>query len=111
MSEFLATKVVGPTLVITVTGPLTQRPELTQMTSAIRAHPKLSSIVIDLSETGRMDSAGLGELVLAYGAAASQRQAMRLVAASPAIRELIRMARLDRILLFSDRLEIALQEL
>jgi anti-anti-sigma factor len=110
MREFFETKVQGDVLVITPHGNLTLRPELTELTAVVRAHPKAAAVVLDLSNTDRMDSAGLGELVLAYGAATGQGQALRIACAADGIQELVRMARLDRILLFSDTTGAALAE-
>lgn len=109
----VSTEAVGAKrmLVLRPLGDLTQRPELKELTEAIKIHPEAAGVVIDLSSIERADSAGLGELVLAFGAATGQGQKLLLAAAPENLKQVVRLARLDRMLLFSDTLAAALQEL
>jgi anti-sigma B factor antagonist len=63
--------------------------------------PEQRCIEVDLADTTFIDSEGLGALVSVHKLVASRGGIVRLPGARPAIRELFRLTRLDRIFEFS----------
>ena len=65
------------------------------------------TIFVDLSEVSYMDSSGIANLVEAYQHAKKRQLTFELVAASPAVLRVIKMARLDKIFTIHESLESA----
>lgn len=65
-------------------------------------------LVIDLSAVERMDTAGLANLVEAYGQAQQAGQGLTLAAAPKPLQKMLRLTNLDQVLPLSPSVEVAL---
>ena len=65
-------------------------------------------VVIDLSGVERMDSAGLANLVEAYGQAHQAGQSFKLAAAPESLQKMLCLTNLDQILPLTPSVEVAL---
>ncbi|MBZ2184072.1 MAG: STAS domain-containing protein [Bryobacter sp.] len=99
---------VGSTLLITVSGDFILGQPLRNVSQAIRDAAAVKGFVIDLSLCSRVDSSGLGELLLCYSLATREHKKLLLTGASGYIRETMRIARVDTVLLSASTREAAL---
>jgi anti-sigma B factor antagonist len=102
----IRTRQVRGILVMDLTGQLTIGPSLALFeTSANRtlAESAPRRLILNLRELSQIDSAGLGEIMILYSAAARAKCTLVLVAANVAVRQLLRITRVDGVLkLFDD---------
>ena len=87
--------------ILELAGSLTLGPTLQTVREAVRqllSTNLVAGILLDLAGVTAVDSAGLGELTVAYTVAAKWKCPIRLVRVSPRVRNLLEMARLDELL-------------
>jgi len=111
MSFELRKEVVGKTLVIAFDGEFVLGPKLRRCSTNVQNLGEVTGIVVDLTSCKRVDSAGLGELLLWYGIATKAHQRLLLAGVSDAVRATMRIARVDGILLSAADREAAIAEL
>lgn len=81
-----------------LSGSLTLSPALVHLREAARkvfGGPKPSGLILQVSGVTTADSAGLGELTIVYTFATQRACPLRLVGASPALRKMLEMTRLE----------------
>ena len=92
--------------VLDLKGRLTIGPSLSLFETAanrILADFKPRRLLLNLREVSQIDSAGLGEIMILYTAAAQVKCTLIVVGASPGVRQLLRITRADGVLnLFDD---------
>jgi anti-sigma B factor antagonist len=92
--------------VLDLKGRFTIGPSLSLFETAanrILAELKPHHLLLNLREVSQIDSAGLGEIMILYTAAAQVKCTLIVVGASPGVRQLLRITRADGILnLFDD---------
>jgi anti-anti-sigma factor len=84
--------------VLELSGPLTLSPTLSSLREAARkalGAPKLSGLILHVSGVTTADSAGLGELTIVYTFASQRSCPLRLVGATPSLRKMLEMTRLE----------------
>jgi ABC-type transporter Mla MlaB component len=69
MPDMFREEKFGPILLLEVNAPLQFGPSLNLLSRRIKAETTATRIVIDLANCPRIDSAGLGELLLCFGQA------------------------------------------
>lgn len=102
---------VGGVLVLRVEGEFVLGPQLRHSSSNVKNLEGVTGIVVDLTECRRVDSAGMGELLMWYSIAAQAQQRLLLAGASEAVRVMMRTARVDSILLHAVDKAAAMDEL
>jgi anti-anti-sigma factor len=76
---------------------------LTETAGEVLAEDPPPGLVINMAKVERTDSAGLGELLIIATRATERRTAMALCCASPRVRDLLQVTRLDGVLsVFAD---------
>lgn len=110
MSFELLTERVGDVLVVAVVGELLLGQKLRVASKPLREAGKVRGFVVDLTRCTRVDSAGLGELLMWYSYAAREHKKLLLVGVKESIRGMMRVARVDGILLLARDREAALAE-
>jgi anti-anti-sigma factor len=84
--------------VLELSGPLTLSPGLASLRETARkllGGPKLSGLILQVSGVTAADSAGLGELTIIYTFASQRSCPLRLVGATPSLRKMLEMTRLE----------------
>ena len=84
--------------VLELSGSLGLGPDLGRLTDYTRrvfARPSTRGLLLDFTQVGLVDSAGLGELVQVYTIAGERRARVGLVGASDRVKHLLEMARVD----------------
>ena len=66
---------------------------------------KSASVGVELSEVSYIDSSGIAALVEGFQTARGKGQKFALVAASPSVKAVLQLARLDRVFLLVDSVE------
>ncbi len=87
--------------ILELSGSLTLAPSLGTLRENARqllSTPKLSGVILQVSELTQTDSAGLGELTVVYSMAAKRACPIRLVEASPNLRKMLEVTRLEVLL-------------
>src|SRR5439155_1001307 len=74
----------------------------------ILAQPDVETLIVDLSEVGYVDSAGLSALLLAQRQQSAHEGDMRLVGANDSVQSLLRLTQLDRVFTVYDSVDAAL---
>lgn len=84
--------------VLELSGPLTLSPGLSSLREAARkvlGSPKVRGLILHVSGVTTADSAGLGELTVVYTFASQRSCPLRLVGATPGLRKMLEMTRLE----------------
>lgn len=84
--------------VLELSGSLTLSPALIGLREATRKifeTPEISGLIVLVSAVTTADSAGLGELTVVYTLASQRSCPIRLVAATPGLRKILEMTRLE----------------
>ena len=102
---------IGSTLVIGVEGEFLLSQKLRRCASIVKEATGLSSFVVDLSLCTRVDSAGMGELLMWYSIAAKAKQRLMLCGVRENVKQMLKMAKVDGILLVAEGRDAALLEL
>jgi anti-anti-sigma factor len=100
--------------VLELSGPLTLSPALSSLREAARkilVMPKISGLILQVSAVTTADSAGLGELTIVYTFASKRACPLRLVGATPGLRKMLEMTRLDDLFQFVDSVLIAKKQM
>lgn len=87
--------------ILELSGSLTLAPSLGALREnahRVLSTPKLSGIILQVSELTQTDSAGLGELTVVYTMAAKRACPIRLVEASANLRKMLEVTRLEVLL-------------
>jgi anti-sigma B factor antagonist len=96
-------------LILRLEGYLSLGPAVNALTEAAGealAENPVPAIVVNLSKVERIDSAGLGELLIISTRAAEKHAAMVVCCASQRVRDLLRVTRMDSMLaVYSDELQ------
>lgn len=111
MSFELRKKQMGAVMVVEIEGEFVLGPKLRRIASEIRNIAGVKGIVVDLAQCQRVDSAGMGELLMWYSILAKQQQRMLLAGVKESIRTMMRVARVDGILLCAEDRAAAVEEL
>ena len=83
--------------------------ELSQRIDRAAADPAITRVVVDLSKIQILPSMALGTLVQISKNCAARSQTLKLAAASPNLRQVFAIARLDRLFTLIDSVESALK--
>lgn len=83
----------------------------TELNKTFSSREKYSGFILDLSLAETCDSSGLSVLLVANRLAAEKNSAFRIVTESPKILNLIKITRLDEVLIVSPNLAKALTEI
>ena len=111
MSFEITSERVGSVLVLGVEGELLLSQKLRVSSAHVRGAGDATAVLVDLESCTRVDSAGLGELLMWYSLAARDGRKMMLCGATERIRQIIKIARVDGILLHARDREAGLAEL
>jgi anti-anti-sigma regulatory factor len=111
MSFELRKEVAGKTLVIVVEGEFVLGPKLRHSSANVKNLGDVTGIVVDLAGCSRVDSAGLGELLMWYGIATRAQQRILLAGVREPVKAMMRVARVDGILLSAVDRAAAMAEL
>jgi anti-sigma B factor antagonist len=88
-------------VVLRLEGHLTLGPAASTLSEAMTealAGNGVTGIVVNMAKVERMDSAGMGELVIAASRAGEKRAKLALCAVTPRLRDLLKITRLDGVL-------------
>lgn len=107
----LASRRLGKVLLIEIVGEFVLSQKLRSCSSVIREAGDATAFVVDLTRCGKLDSAGLGELLMWYSLAMRSQKRILLIGVRENIKSVIQVARVDGILLGARDLEAALAEL
>ena len=110
MKLSLEARRLGDVIIIHCEGRIVYRDEaaaLSRMAGEALEHTR--EVVLDFGGVQRMDSAGLGELVLAHMSAAGQGKTMKLAGARPHIHELLELTNLSSVFDMYPTLEEAME--
>jgi anti-anti-sigma factor len=100
--------------VIELSGPLTLSPALSSLREAARkilGMPKVFGLIVHVAGVTIADSAGLGELTIVYTFASQRACPLRLVGATPGLRKMLEMTRLEDLFLPVDSVLIAKKQM
>ncbi len=100
--------------VLELSGPLTLSPALSSLREAARkilVTPKISGLILHVSGVTTADSAGLGELTIVYTFASKRACPLRLVGATPGLRKMLEMTRLEDLFQPVDSVTIAKKQM
>ncbi len=106
----LLTKRLDKVLSIEIEGEFVLGQKLRRCSTVIREAGDAAGFIVDLSKCTRVDSAGLGELLMWYSLAARSQKPMLLVGVKDSVKTMIQVARVDGILLVARDREAALAE-
>ena len=87
--------------ILELSGSLTLGPTLNTLREATRqvlSANKVSGIILEMSGITITDSSGLGELTVVYTVATNRKCPIRLAAASPNLKKMLQMTRIDELL-------------
>ncbi len=101
----------GEALVLELTGEFVLGQNLRSASQAVREAGAVKGIIVDLSGCRRVDSAGLGEMLLWYSIATKEHKKLLLTGVRDNVREMMRIARVDGVLLIVPDREAALAAL
>ena len=96
--------------ILELEGTLTLGPTLHLVRDAARealARKRIAGVVLDLKDVTTADSAGLGELTVVYSLAGKKAAGIATTGASPLIRNMLEVTRLDGLLPLAPDLEAA----
>ncbi len=111
MSLELLSERVGDVLVVRIEGEFVLGPKLRHSAVVIREATEAKSFVVDLAGCMKLDSAGMGELLMWFSLTAKGQKRMLLAGVRESIRQIMRVARVDSILLMAEDRTAALAEL
>ena len=95
----LETRESGEVIVIHCEGRIVYRDEVAALSRVVdKALEQTRAVVLDLAGVHGLDSAGLGELVLAHMAAESEGKTVKLAGASPRVQKLLELTNLSSLL-------------
>jgi anti-anti-sigma factor len=100
--------------VLELSGPLTLSPSLRSLREAARkilGTPEIMGLILHVSGVTIADSAGLGELTVVYTFASQRSCPLRLVGATPGLRKLLEMTRLEDLFQPVDSVVIAKKQM
>ena len=95
-------------------GNLTLGPSLVSLRNAARetvSKPRLSGIVLDVSNVTSVDSSGLGELTIVYSSASRRNCGLVLVGVSASLNKMLQMTHLDAVFASADDVDGAKRKL
>ena len=99
MNLSLETRQSGEVMVIHCEGRIVYRDEAAALSRAVgKALQHTRGVVLDLAGVRRVDSAGLGELVLVHTSAESEGKTVKLAGANAHVRELLKLTNLSSVL-------------
>jgi anti-anti-sigma factor len=107
----LVTLRLGKVLLIEIVGEFVLSQKLRRCSTVIREANDATAFVVDLTQCGKVDSAGLGELLMWYSLAMRSQKKMLLIGVKDNIKSVMQTARVDGILLVARDREAALAEL
>jgi anti-anti-sigma factor len=107
----LVTRRLEHVLLIEIVGEFVLSQKLRRCSTVIRDAGDATAFVVDLSQCGKLDSAGLGELLMWYSLAMRSKKKVLLIGVKESIKGVMQTARVDGILLGARDLEAALAEL
>ena len=107
----ILTKRLNKVLLIEIEGDFILSQKLRRCSTVIREAGDTAGFIVDLTRCTRVDSAGLGELLMWYSLGARSQKSMLLVGVKDSVKTMIQVARVDGILLVARDLEAALAEL
>ena len=105
MSLSVKSRVEDNFAILDLAGSLTLGPTLTTLRQVAKdalGNGKLIGMILRVGEVTSTDSAGLGELTIVYTFASRLGCPVRLVGATPSLRKMLEMTRLDELLLAAD---------
>lgn len=111
MSFDLNVERVGDVLVMEVVGEFLLGPKLRRASAPLREATDAAGYVVDLSRCSKVDSAGLGELIMWYAIATRAHKKLLLAGVRDSIAQIMRVAKVDSILLIARDRAAALAEL
>lgn len=106
----IGSRVENDIAILELEGTLTLGPALRTVRDTAQeavSRGKLSGVVVNLAGVTTADSAGLGELTVVYKLAAKQGLGIAIAAASPLVRNMLEITRLDGLLPVGADLETA----
>lgn len=110
MKLSLETRRAGAVIIIHCEGRVVYRDEAIALSRVVgEALEHTREVVLDFEGVQRMDSAGLGELVLAHMSATGQGKTVKLAGARPHVRELLDLTNLSALLEIYPSLEEAIE--
>ncbi len=95
---------------IEIEGEFVLSQKMRRCSTVIREAGDAAGFIVDLTKCTRVDSAGLGELLMWYNLAARSHKRILLVGVKDSVRTMIQVARVDGILLVARDREAALAE-
>jgi anti-anti-sigma factor len=111
MSFDLNVERVGEVLVLEIVGEFLLGPKLRRASTPLREATDAAAYVVDLSRCSKVDSAGLGELIMWYAIATRAHKKLLLAGVRDSIAQIMRVAKVDSILLIARDRAAALAEL
>ncbi len=99
---------VGNSLCVNISGDLVLGQSLRGVSQAIRDSGPIQAIILDLTHCTRVDSSGIGELLLCYSLATREHKKLFLTGVGPHARDVMRIACVDAVLLILPSREAAL---
>ena len=110
MKLSLETRRSGDVIIIHCEGRIVYRDEAAALSRVVgEALQDTREVILDFEGVENIDSAGLGELVLAHMAAEAEGKAVKLSSAKPHVRELLELTNLTSVLEIYPRLEDAIE--
>lgn len=110
MSFDLNVERAGSVLVLAVVGDFLLGPKLRRASAPLREAVDASAYVVDLSGCTKIDSAGLGELIMWYAIATRAHKKLILAGVRDNITQVMRVAKVDNLLLVAQDRAAALAQ-
>ena len=101
MALTVSARTEGNLAIVDLEGQLTLGPSLIGLRNKVRevlAAENVKGLILRVTRVTAVDSAGIGELTVAYGLAARRGCPVRLVEVPPILRKLLELTRLDTLL-------------
>lgn len=111
MSFDLNVERAGSVLVLEVVGEFLLGPKLRRASAPLREAVDASAYVVDLARCTKIDSAGLGELIMWYAIATRAHKKLTLAGVRESILQVMRVAQVDSLLLVAKDRAAALAEI
>jgi anti-anti-sigma factor len=111
MSFELKVERAGDVVVLEIVGEFLLGPKLRRASVPLREATDAAAYVVDLSGCSKVDSAGLGELIMWYAIATRAHKKLLLAGVRENFAQMMRVARVDSVLLIARDRAAALAEL
>jgi len=82
-----------------------------ELTRTLNEKKEFNGLILDLSEVENCDSSGLSVLLVANRLTGDNRAKFRIVSKSPKVLNLIKITRLDEVLIVSESVETAIKQI